>query len=219
MRNHVNIIEYPDAYAAAIRSEIYIRASAKRQREWDAANPDLAEWLRLSEQDYWTVKADLRGPVPTFARKQREDWGSLSEKSTSLLRKIMTERQEKAAGRVTEREEAIAAGKGWKAGRQQVEGTIISSKWAEGFRGGEVNKWLVKTDDGLKVFFSAPTPFWVSSNEPRSRNEQNSMVALGDRVTVTLTIEPSQDDVLFAFGKRPAKATVTPSHLNTEEVK
>jgi len=96
------------------------------------------------------------------------------------------ERQQKAA---------LLASQGIKApqGRCQVEGTIVGSKeHADEF--GVKTKVVVRSDEGWSAWVTLPDPLAAQGN-PKGR-----------RVRLTATLERSNDDPAFAFGKRPSKA-------------
>jgi hypothetical protein len=225
MRGYTEI-EHPDAYYNAVQGRIRARANAKRAKAFEQAEPALWAWLtwvgepiyggtygydengRLIQDDpngeYRQVKGYTKhpaGPAPSFARKAIEEWGAPHPNAVPKLKEILAERLTSNA----EREAKWAAEKAnatpWTAGRQVVEGVIISLKEVEAFRQPRYSnyvatqtKWIVKTDDGRRVYLSAPSAI---SGEQK-----------GARVRFTVTIEPSKDDPIFAFGSRPAKSEV-----------
>lgn len=63
-----------------------------------------------------------------------------------------------------------------------------------GYRETVTYRMILKSDDGYRVLLSIPGDI--------------ARVEKGDRVTVTVTLTPSDDDASFAFGKRPGKASV-----------
>ena len=69
---------------------------------------------------------------------------------------------------------------------------MLSTKWVENGFGGSL-KMLVQHEDGWKVWGSVPSSIDVDK---------------GSRVRFTATVEQSNDDALFGFFKRPAKAEV-----------
>ena len=225
-------IEHPEAYHNAVRNAIYGRATAKRRKAWEAEHPALAAWLNWTgytetDAEYAARQAAFdqgielpmpkferhpAGGVPTFARKAHSEWGSLSPKATELLQKIYDERTEKDAARkaqwAAEKETAVA----WTAGRQVVEGVVVSVKWVEGFAryyGAEppqVKKVIIKRADGSRVYASAGSGTLSAAEK-------------GDTVRVTLTIEPKAEEPTFAFGSRPAKGEIVALAPTQEEGK
>jgi hypothetical protein len=219
MRGYTEI-EHPDAYYNAVQGRIRARANAKRAKAFEQAEPELWAWLTwVGEPIYtggWIEDSSLdqggyreskgwtkhpAGPAPSFARKAIEEWGAPHPNAVPKLKEILAERLTSNA----EREAKWAAEKAnatpWTAGRQVVEGVIISLKEVEAFRQPRYSnyvatqtKWIVKTDDGRRVYLSAPSAI---SGEQK-----------GARVRFTVTIEPSKDDPIFAFGSRPAKSEV-----------
>lgn len=108
------------------------------------------------------------------------------------------------------------------AGRVVVTGEITSTKTVENDFG-TAFKILVKDDSGYKVWVSLPkaqadeayNEFLSAHPEPYtygssvwfegSSNESGLTGVKGRRITFTATLEPSKDDVAFAFGSRPTK--------------
>lgn len=204
---HRNDIENPEAYARAIKASIYARATAKRAREWDAAHPELATWLNWDGGEYAADEDGQRvvvgwqkhplGPVPSFARDAREKWGSLTDGQTAALQRIYDERTQRNTDREAQRAAEAATAQPWTAGRQVVEGVILSTKSIENDFGGAF-KMLVKREDGSKL--------WVSV--PSSIIGQGGGQYRGLWVQMTVTVQPKQGEETFAFGSRPAKARV-----------
>lgn len=80
----------------------------------------------------------------------------------------------------------------WEAGRQVVTGEVATRRGQDTQFG-----YVVK----LRIVDAEGRGLWVT--EPAS-----IQCEVGDKVTMTVTVEPSQDDHTFAFGKRPSKAEV-----------
>ena len=110
------------------------------------------------------------------------------EKAVAEDRKRHEDREQAKADREAEKA-TIAA---WENGRQVVEGTVKTRRFQANDFGGAMKLRLV-TDDGRGL--------WVT--EPGSITTEE-----GDRVRMTVTVEVSEDDHTFAFGKRPSKAEV-----------
>lgn len=216
-----NYIENPEAYGRAVTRSIHARATAKRRKAWDAANPVLSAWLNwtgytetaeegAARQAAFDRGEDVPSPkferhaagfVPTFARDGYNKWGSLSPKATELLQKIYNERTEKDEARKAQWAAEKATAQPWTAGRQVVEGVVVSIKWVEGFARHygaappQVKKIIIKRADGSRVYASAGTGALSAAEK-------------GDTVRVTLTIEPKAEEPTFAFGSRPAKGEI-----------
>jgi hypothetical protein len=215
-------IEHPDAYYNAVQGRIRARANTKRAVAFQQAEPELWAWLTWTGEPIYAKDSDPNdeyrqvagytkhpaGPAPSFAREAINEWGAPHPNAVPKLKEILAERlksnEERQAKWAAERANATP----WTAGRQVVEGTIISIKEVEAFRQPRYSsyvaydyKWIVKTDDGRRVYVTAPSA--ISAAEK------------GARVRFTATIEVSNDDPLFAFGKRPAKPEIiTPEVSN-----
>ena len=118
-------------------------------------------------------------------------YGSVSDKALafaeSLLGKI-GKRAEIAAQRAAEQEAAAPC----PTGRIVVTGTVLSTKGQDSPWGYTI-KMLVRDDSGFKVWCTVPV--------------NDSSLDKGDRISFTVSVEPSRDDPKFGFGKRPAKLT------------
>lgn len=128
--------------------------------------------------------------------------------------------QDKLAKRVAKQAEAAETPA--PAGRVVVTGEIVSAKTRETEFGTQY-KILVKDDQGFKVWVSIPKAqadqaydeFQIAHPDPymygyavwfegTTLNDDLNGVK-GRRITFTATLEPSKDDVAFAFGSRPTK--------------
>lgn len=148
-----------------------------------------------------------------FVTKARR---AFTEKMVAAVRKTMEQR----AGQAAEQAAHPAP-----SGRVAVTGEIASTKVVEGDYG-TAYKVLVKSDEGFKVWVSLPKaqaeeairqfedlpewdPYtfgsacWFLGVETGSGFSYPGIK--GRRITFTATLEPSRDDVSFAFGSRPTK--------------
>lgn len=71
-------------------------------------------------------------------------------------------------------------------------GKVVSTKWQSSDYG-DTLKMLVKATEGFKVWMTVPSGLDVET---------------GDQIEVTVTVEASDNDEYFGFGKRPSKARV-----------
>jgi hypothetical protein len=176
--------------AAALDSERIKREKATAA--FFAEHPEVA-WLAEPE----TVEVLNDSFIEDLAFKAKR-YGSLSTKQIAAAQ-VARERATKRAAEMVEREATkaalVAAGvKVPDEGRIQVAGKVLSAKWVENDFGGSV-KLLVESDAGWKVWGTAPSSIAVE-------------VEAGDRVEFMATVEPSSDDPLFGFYKRPTKAQI-----------
>ena len=89
----------------------------------------------------------------------------------------------------------------WENGRQVVEGVIATRRFVENAYGGSM-KLRILTDDGRGLWVTEPATVLGTDGEPVY------IIEKGDRICLTATVEVSEDDPTFAFGKRPTKATL-----------
>jgi hypothetical protein len=91
-------------------------------------------------------------------------------------------------------------------GRVVVTGEVVGTKTYEGDYGTSF-KVTVKDDQGFRVFVSIPGALADELAGDAHFDPEYTWfhAAKGRRITFTATLEPSTDDVAFAFGKRPTK--------------
>jgi hypothetical protein len=83
-------------------------------------------------------------------------------------------------------------------GRHMIAGTVVSIKeqvWDDGYNSSSTWKMLVLANEGFKVWSTIPAAIL-------------NTVECGDKVSLNVTLERSNDDPKFAYGSRPAKAKV-----------
>lgn len=155
------------------------RARVKAQVEqFFADNPGLEEALRFDH------------PISQDMLKRLFQRGYLSEKQVAFAIRLPAQELDRQRQR-EEREEKLKSAPDWTEGRQEIEGTVLSTRVdATGF--GYVTKMLVELDDGRRCWGTAPEAILDSETK-------------GVRLVFNGTIQPSEDDPKFAFFKRPAK--------------
>lgn len=105
----------------------------------------------------------------------------------------VAKREEREHAESEKRDALIASGVTMLEGRREIEGEVASTKIVDSDYGSTL-KMLVIDDDGFKYWGTVPSSVDVNR---------------GDRVNLTATVTVSNDDPLFGWYKRPAKATVT----------
>lgn len=216
-RRSYTIIEHPGAYHNAVRRSIHSRANAKRWREWAAAHPVLAAWVEWFPTTPAVITQDggrtyinnpdhqarhPLGAVPTFIRDAVNKWGAPTAKATEVFQRIHDERVARQSERAAQRAREAETAQAWTPGRQVVEGVVLSIKSYPGYTrwAGDTYKWLVKRDDGSRLFCTIPAGIPGTIDELKGR-----------RVRFTVKVEPKPEEPTFAFGSRPTKASVLPS--------
>lgn len=137
------------------------------------------------------------GTVPTFLREARDQWGSLTDGQIAFARKVFAENKAKSDRWAAEAAEKRATATAWVAGRQVVAGRVLSLREQVstfGYHPTYTTKMLVETPSGAKLWVTRPDAIY--------------MAKVGDTVSMTVTVELSPNDPIFAFGKRPSKATI-----------
>ena len=136
-------------------------------------------------------------------------YGSLSEKQTTFLGNLLKKIDDRSAKKARWAAESAAAAPA-PTGRIEVSGEVISAKWQPGYArySEDTLKMLVKTDAGWKLWATVPR---AAVDELANGNNDVAKVIRGGRITIKATVEPSQDDPKFAFGKRPTLVSFTPA--------
>jgi hypothetical protein len=138
--------------------------------------------IRKREHDIFTV-CDIVRTV--------ERLGKLSPKQAKFLGNLL-ERIDSAPSRVAKFLEDQASNISAPEGRQTITGIIRSVKHLEEDQWGNSPTKLLVECEGFKVWCSRPSKIWWSDK--------------GDEISMAITLERSQKDKSFAFGKRPSKA-------------
>lgn len=156
--------------------------------------PELAIWLNESEWE------KIRRNYPYFVydvynQIARRD---LSPRQLEAVVKVLKETDEKRAQEaLSPKEPEINAP--CPNGKTEVIGEVICVKLQESYFGNTL-KMLVKDDKGFKVWVTLPSAL--------------GGVQKGARVKFTATLEQSNDDETFGFGKRPSKASILEETAN-----
>lgn len=169
------------------------------QAETDAQNGDFGDERSPAARAYdraWREWWRRVGARPEFLREALDQWGGLTERQLSAARKIFAERTQRSARREEEETARRQNAQRWTAGRQQVTGEVLSTRWEDasyGHHQRSVMKAMVQTADGRKLWTTLPVRCWIGGEAP----------VRGATVTLTVTVAPSDDDPTMAFGKNP----------------
>jgi hypothetical protein len=134
--------------------------------------------------------------VADIARKLTK-YGEISERQQDAVIRAIARQAEWTArdeARAAEKAALVATGVKAPTGKVTVTGTVLSTKIQDGYYGTQY-KMLVQHADGWKVWSTVPAALDFDNLKGRT-------------ITFTATLEPSKDDALFAFAKRPSKATL-----------
>jgi hypothetical protein len=191
----------PDRAAFDVK-KLKERAASLRERaeldaalvKWGESNPGVLDFFIAYETEseagaqHWSDEFVL-----DVARKLRR-YGDISERQIEAVRKAFIRDGEKERDRLLRslNPEATAP---IPEGRVEFTGEILSQRTQESDFG-TVTKILVKSAEGFKVWLTKPAALSQAGAE------------VGDTVTITATLTPSDDDPSFGFGKRPSKASV-----------
>lgn len=138
-------------------------------------------------------------------------YGTISEKQVALVLRIARESRERERERQA-RDALVALAPDAPSGKQTVRGTILSMRNDVSHFGGYdrvVVKMLVQSEEGWKVWVTAPSSILnIPVTDENNKFVRYTSAARGDTIQFDATLEPSNDDSKFAFGKRPTKALV-----------
>jgi len=183
----MSYVDNESAYEAAIARRIAKACRDKFNNKFIPAHPEV-DWERARTSRNRFVHEMLESGAK---------YGKLSDKQLAAITKSFERDDEREALRECEKQELIDAGVKAPSGRQIVRGTIRSKRY-EVTQCGAVCKVLIIHETGWKAWCSLP--------------EIIDGADVGDVIEFTITLEPSPNDVLFAIGKRPAKASII-SHM------
>jgi hypothetical protein len=203
----------------AIREQLPIVAP----EGYDDIEPYHAAVDRLTKQ--WRRRF---GYAPPFVREALEKWGGLTDGQLAAARRTFAKFVERAEGRDVEENARRARAPHWTAGRQTFTGTVQSVRVSETVvaynTSATIVKGLVTLEDGRKVWTSLPKAAMTEDLANSDEGWTKGYEALkGLTLTMTVTIEPSDDDPTMAFGSRPhlpkarAKAATTSRNDETPE--
>lgn len=165
-------------------------AFGKAQAFCDANCPELSEWLLSpAAEQVHPIFADLARKLVKF--------GDMSEKQLAFARKLLQEHFERQHnGGKTDRQLAWEAEKAQAAdcprGRTTVTGVVVKLEERDTEWGVSL-KLVIKDERGFAVWMTCPASLSCEK---------------GDKVSVTVTLEPSDKDPKFGFGKRPTGGKV-----------
>jgi len=149
------------------------------------------------------------GTLHDIARKART-YGDASDRQLALVDRILSEQEGRWAtyvARENAKTELVASGVQAPEGRVTVTGQIVSLKEREGYMGDTEWKITVKTDEGWLAWATAPGLLWDAWRDAKASMDLEPWLRT-QRLTFTVTLTRSDDDPLFAFAKRPAKASL-----------
>jgi hypothetical protein len=144
----------------------------------------------------------IRGRVNDMWHKLVK-YGSLSEKQIEFAAKLIDDAKNPKPR--NDEEEEPKPTKAAPRGRVVVTGEVLCLKWKD-YGYGEQLKMLIRSDDGgWKLWITCPTSLMCEKIEK------------GQSVVMTATVEPSDRDEYFAFGKRPTKAAIFAGPVREEK--
>lgn len=158
---------------------------------WTAEYPEQAAALETYKAEVEAGTLDFDSFLDDLVRSLRT-YGSLTEKQSAWPVKALENARKFQAARA-EREAKMAAAPKLEVaeGRQEVVGTVVSTKWVDNDFGGSL-KMLVELEDGNRLWGTVPSSL--------------SGVLLDAKVAFTAKLEVSDNDEHFGFFSRPTKA-------------
>jgi hypothetical protein len=161
-----------------------------------AADPELAKGFRVNNE-----------AVASIHNKFMASGGRITEAQRDLVLKIADQeakRDAKKAQWAAEEADRRANLTELEAGRQVIEGEIITLKEKKDFRGNWQVKILIQTTNGNRVFGTLPRALEFEPGPHGGEVAINVQTLRGKRIRLTATVEPKE--IGFGFYKRPAKA-------------
>lgn len=159
-------------------------AKAAKLEAFLAANPRMRDLLDYQGENDFLL---------SLSEKLRS-YADLSERQVEAAEKALTRDIERAQEKA-QRDARSAALEPLTAGKRTITGTIRSTKWVDspfGYGASGSLKCLIEDAEGYRFWGTVPAAF------------ENPEV--GSEISLTATIQPSDDDPSFAFYKRPRLA-------------
>lgn len=169
-----------------------VKTFGKASEFLNATAPELVEWML-------TPKAENVGGIFLDISRKLIRFGSISEKQVAFCGKLLQDHfQRQRNGGKTDRElqfekERLAA-EDCPNGRVTITGIVLKESYQESDFG-ETLKLTIKDNRGFMVYVTCPSN--IANN-----------VGKGSSVTMVVTLQKSDRDAKFGFGKRPSKAAL-----------
>lgn len=185
--------EHPELAYASYATNISL-AGAEHYEDASDGGRYAKRGTRFGERARCSKPLEILDDIASKARR----YGQVSPKQLELVSRLL-DRVAEAEGRMVVREAERAAEEAAATpaptGRATVRGTVLKAEYRPNPYGpsGSI-KAVVKTDEGWKTWMTLPKALEPGGDEA------------GRRLEFTATFEPSADDELFAFAKRPSKA-------------
>lgn len=191
-----------------------LRESARLNRERTARRDRVAALVDAHPLLAWlTYPSNVTGLDSEFFYSighKLTAYGELSDRQVAAVERGIireTERNDRRAAQAAAKRALVDAGVQAPEGRMTVTGQIVSLKEREGYMGGTEWKITVKTDEGWLAWASAPSLLWDAWRDAKADMDLEQWLRT-QRLTFTVTLTRSDSDPLFAFAKRPAKASL-----------
>jgi hypothetical protein len=168
------------------------KAFGKASEFLNEVAPELVEWML-------TPEAEKVGGIFLDISRKLIRFGSISEKQVAFCGKLLQDyfQRQRNGGR-TDRELQYdaerEAAEDCPNGRVAITGVVLKESYQESDFG-ETLKLTIKDDRGFMVYVTCPSS--ISNN-----------VGKGSRLTMMVTLQQSDRDAKFGFGKRPSKAVL-----------
>ena len=204
-----------EAAMVALRAEVEARVAARPELARVLAMAAKVEEVEVEDRDGY-VSFELACPelggrthrdlqILTELANKLQGARGLTEKQTELALKLSVPATCGRCGETGHTERTCSERGRVKAGRQVVEGVVVSEKWQHGPFGGGQMKCLVALDCGAKLWGSKPKTTVV--DEECCAGYTYVRYGRGSRVRFTATVETGSDPH-FGFYKRPTKLEV-----------
>ena len=172
-------------------------------RRYDAAN----DALSVASHHAATAFHKRYGYRPDWVRDAIDNWGGLTEKQLEAARRTFAKIAARVEGRDAEENARRANAPHWVAGRQTFTGVVKSVRVRSMVVGYNVSvetvKGLIVLEDGRKTWTSLPKSAAPDTSADSTNEWATRYDALkGQTLTITATMELSEDDPTMAFGQR-----------------
>jgi hypothetical protein len=208
------LLDIDTAEIAALDDDVR-RAREDAGGEYDAPEVERLDQRRRDAIIAWRKRV---GYVPEALRLAMQDWGGLSEKQLAWARSAFVKNIERSENRDAAENARRASAPSWTPGRQTITGVIQFARGESfavgprGYHSAFSMKGILLLDDGRKCWTSIPRALYEIHGDGSHERELK-----GQRITITATFSPSDDDPTMAFAKRPTLTVDATNDANLPE--
>ena len=162
---------------------------------WEVYSEVKVKYFNCDGTDIKNEERTIHDIIQRVIKSKHKDISDKQINYMRILKDRINNRENMLEERKAERERAEPCPRG----RINITGVVLSIK-EKSSKFGTVWKMLIKTEQGYLVWGTLPTSIHIAEK--------------GDEVSLTASVEPSDNDNKFGFFKRPTQAVLISSSIN-----